>query len=944
MSDYGSDIEYDDENSSDGWEDFPHEPMRRISNRRRVQTNLKSTHTMARKVAKQQHHRRTIPAPETFKRYLRERANEVIIMDNIETPLYVRIAAGLGPKFVYPTKPKMGPCDTIGAITAIQQITSCILDDEQRSAISAQLQQRLRDFFRHMNKKPVIRMCNTIARDLTAIFQRTQRFLGVNKHIMISEADKGKKSIICLKMTIEQKRNEMLKDAVADGTYTKVVPLEGESADQQLIRIHNTAELEYKSVAQSLRRHIVGGVTACTEGDIMRGADQSRRTPSGQKYERRLDNGKVHLLGDKHLSAVQPKRIRNEAYSLARMYISIKVHKGETYPARPIIAAPAVMGSSMEEWIKEMLTVLINPGAAKGSNGVDAEYINNYGFIANNTFGVIENIKRNGLKPGHCIISFDIVSMYTNVNTSSALDIIEEKYLAISKHTTVPASVFIKSLKCLMQHNSLFTANNGIYRQTKGLPMGGKLSKILSEIVTACGTAAALREAMAVGFVFSFVHKYVDDYIIGVNLNNGTRTIERLQEIFEANLKGMKLTHEVEKWTDDMAEIKYLDFTIMRKGGVQGISTIWSRPKFASERMVSAYADVPHNSKINTINEIINKAINYSTGEMKLLALHRAEKWICSNGYTAKAFNSILESNTAYKKMRAAECNSTITVTKREMGENEDGERVMLLVNEGGRVNTQRRLKCAVCQGLVRTRKRTFGQSVFTCTDCEKAIAQVARQADVFVNEEQAADTIDDTSNEGAIAVYERSIRIDRGLDGPASKQMRTSGGGMREMRPVNEALEVVTTDYTPLYIKIPHVKGLDSTLNGILRSWRLKTRFASGKGDNGIFKNVKDKVDMKFSSMATFSIWCSTCNAHQILNATDTTIQNRIANHRRNHDSAHDLRWREPHIIATHPTVARAFLGHTFIKNINSREGVSGRDDIILWQVQQLFDTPYTE
>lgn len=57
-------------------------------------------------------------------------------MDNIAVPGHVKIAAGFGPKFIYPTTPKMRPRDTIGVITAIQQITGCVsnTDSDLKSA------------------------------------------------------------------------------------------------------------------------------------------------------------------------------------------------------------------------------------------------------------------------------------------------------------------------------------------------------------------------------------------------------------------------------------------------------------------------------------------------------------------------------------------------------------------------------------------------------------------------------------------------------------------------------------------------------------------------------------------------------------------------------------------------------------------------------------------
>lgn len=45
------------------------------------------------------------------------------------------------------------------------------------------------------------------------------------------------------------------------------------------------------------------------------------------------------------------RKLEMEPYSMAQLYITIKVHKGDDYPVRPIIEAPSVMGAALEEWM-----------------------------------------------------------------------------------------------------------------------------------------------------------------------------------------------------------------------------------------------------------------------------------------------------------------------------------------------------------------------------------------------------------------------------------------------------------------------------------------------------------------------------------------------------------------------------------------------------------------
>lgn len=957
-SETSSDLE---DNVQENWEDIPRERSKGTHARRQPKRKpglLRHTITPC---------KRASITPAIFRRYLRNAALETIVMDDLMVPGYVRTAAGLGPKFVYPILPSMRPQDTIGAISAIKQLTGCVMDVEQRQAIYYQLQKSLRNFLRHTTERSASRMRSPLTQKLTAIFTKTKRFLDNNKETMICESDKGKRGIICLKATVERKRNETLASALKDGTYEKFEPLDGETNEQQLIRIHNKAEFEYKSVVRSMLRYILGGITTCTDADLLRMKDMGRRTPDGRVYERRVDNGKVNLIGDKAISDMEHRRIASEAYSMARMYVCIKVHKGDHYPVRPIIAAPAVMGSSMEEWYKDMLTTLITAKTATPSNGVDDAFVDNFRFIAVDTSSVISDIRRNGLKPGHCVVSFDIVSMYTNIDTHLAINAIRDRFSTIARHTTVPQHLFLAGLLCLMRHNSFFTAGGSIYQQAKGLPMGGKLSKILSEIVTANGTAAAIKNAKRKGYVFSFIHKYVDDFIIGVNLNETTRTVENLKEIFESELNGLQLTHETEEWADGIASIKYLDFTIIRQRDVAGIETIWSRQKYASNRLISAYADVPFFSQKNTIAEILKKAIVYSSSGLKREAIHRATMWICNNGYTHKTVDAILEGTKAYKEMLAEEKEDRMIVaTAREAEERyasaQDATKQAPMATQriqtkpGKKAPGQRAyITCTACNRKFRTRNH----SDRVCHKCANVSDDNTKQPeanspdathqhnntqlsmDDGIGTQQSTEggasmlaSAEEAANEKAITEYERASRQNRTPDVPSTRN-----------RNDHEAPKTAVAERTPLYIQVPHVKGLDRALNTVLHKWQIESRFICEKSNNGLFSNVKDKIDESFRSMVTFSIWCGTCREHQILSATDTTVQNRIAKHRRHHDNTHEVHWEKPHIIASHPTTARALLAHAFIRQVYAfqKEGLH-RDDPLVQHVQQLLQTPHAE
>lgn len=275
--------------------------------------------------------------------------------------------------------------------------------------------------------------------------------------------------------------------------------------------------------------------------------------------------------------------------------------------------------------------------------------------MANNTDMVLRGIRKFGLKANHRIVSLDFVSMYTNIDRQQARDIIESKYDIIAKKTSVPKAIFMEALNFLLHRNAFFTAGSSILYQQRGLPMGGKLSKILSEIVTAHGTIAAIREASIRGFRFSFVYKYVDDFLIGMGPDDQEHglTLAELERTFERHIPGMRVTSETETRSNYTWQLKYLKFTTIRASLTDSrVETMWSRQAYASSRVVNAYTDIAHGQKVNTITEILKKAIRYSTDCMKSIALHHAVNWVLQNGYTTSTVMAILQTIPEFDQLR----------------------------------------------------------------------------------------------------------------------------------------------------------------------------------------------------------------------------------------------------------------------------------------------------
>ncbi|XP_072398131.1 uncharacterized protein [Diabrotica undecimpunctata] len=153
----------------------------------------------------------------------------------------------------------------------------------------------------------------------------------------------------------------------------------------------------------------------------------------------------------------QPKLIPREKSSRCpKLYGLPKVHK-VGMPLRPIVSS---IGSPTQPLAK-FLANQLQPYAEEADS-----YVKNAGHF-------IERIKDVTLDPGHLLVSFDVVSLFTNVPVEESLEIIGKKY-------PIPPDTVNLTRHCL--NNTYFIYKDQRYKQVEGAPMGSPLSPVIANL------------------------------------------------------------------------------------------------------------------------------------------------------------------------------------------------------------------------------------------------------------------------------------------------------------------------------------------------------------------------------------------------------------------------------------------------------------------------------
>ena len=91
--------------------------------------------------------------------------------------------------------------------------------------------------------------------------------------------------------------------------------------------------------------------------------------------------------------------------------------------------------------------------------------------------------RKNCLIEGYIFVSFDVVSLFTNVSLQKTIDIILKKfYVEKVMNTTIKKNSMRKLIKDTCK-KTVFAFDNEIYKQIDGVSMGSPLAPVLANII-----------------------------------------------------------------------------------------------------------------------------------------------------------------------------------------------------------------------------------------------------------------------------------------------------------------------------------------------------------------------------------------------------------------------------------------------------------------------------
>lgn len=277
-------------------------------------------------------------------------------------------------------------------------------------------------------------------------------------------------------------------------------------------------------------------------------------------------------------------------------------------------------------------------------NGPIAEYLTdiltraydtNNEFYVKDSFQFSKFINNFQLPNNYVIVSFDVVSLFTNLSLESVLKSIQNHWDTISQHCNLSFELFEELLTFIFDSNfSIF--NNTYYKQILGTPMGSKISPILVNYVL----DDLVRDCLDyMPFYIPFVKRYVDDLLLSVPKDRYTTALE----LFNSYDRYVQFT--VEEETNN--SIPFLDMLVLRNNDNM-LQTKWYRKPYCSNRFISYHSYHPLRTKINLILGMKNRAVKLTHPQFRDTSLKQLKSILLDNSYPMHLINKFLFS-TQYK-------------------------------------------------------------------------------------------------------------------------------------------------------------------------------------------------------------------------------------------------------------------------------------------------------
>ena len=351
-----------------------------------------------------------------------------------------------------------------------------------------------------------------------------------------------------------------------------------------------------------------------------------------EDYERKLNN----LVNDESVYIEIPYDITNKLLATLTKVTKKLIDEGELNPKvrRSLIPgtakAPTFTGLPKIHKTDVPLRPIINNigsplyGLAKFIVATLKKIEKLLKFTVQNSYEFVDKLNNVIPLEDEIMVSYDVVSMYTNVDTESAIKTLENwlrRHTDILNGTNLSMEGIVKLIS-LCVSNTYFTHNGKFYKQRQGLPMGSPISPLLANIWL---------EEIEKCFLNTLSNpprlwiRYLDDIFA---------LVKKLEENLKSYLIGLNKVNDKIKFTEERENNKvlnFLDVQITREDD-RFDKKVFRKPSY-SGNILHFNSNHPFGIKMGILKSQIIRGLRITDKEHWNEELHTIKRIFQDNGY-----------------------------------------------------------------------------------------------------------------------------------------------------------------------------------------------------------------------------------------------------------------------------------------------------------------------
>ncbi|XP_062552387.1 LOW QUALITY PROTEIN: protein diaphanous-like [Armigeres subalbatus] len=286
-----------------------------------------------------------------------------------------------------------------------------------------------------------------------------------------------------------------------------------------------------------------------------------------------------------HLGLIDQHTVRTlqtHTATCPRIYGQPKAHK-PNLPLRPVVPTITAPTYNLSKFIAKIL---------------QQTFTSQYNVADSFTFANFSN--QTTIPPDHILVSFDVVSLFTNIPNELVRRSIIFRWTEIKQGTNINLDLFLEMVELCMD-TSYFRFRDKYYQQTFGTAMGSPLSPILADYITEDLLETVVKNS---DLNIPIVKKYVDDLFLVLPRTEVQNVLDTFNQ-YNAHLQ-----FTVEKEID--GSLPFLDTLVIRKDN-QTLKTSWYSKPISSGRILNYLSFHPMNMKLNVAANFIKPPSPCST-------------------------------------------------------------------------------------------------------------------------------------------------------------------------------------------------------------------------------------------------------------------------------------------------------------------------------------------